>query len=405
MHARGIVHRDVKPANIMIGHDDVVTVTDFGIAVVDTDPGTSDQLVAGTPHYIAPELARGGVATAAADVFSLGATLYTCLEGEPPFGMAGNSLQQLHRVAAGVINPPHASGALTEPLLAMLAVDPQERPSMTEVRDQLAAIAAGSGGDTTTVLNARTDVARTRPQQAGVLPPPPRTLVEADRPAETDAEPAAGPVAEPASPPPPPDDRRRRTVLPWVAAAVLLVLVGLGAVWAAIANDPAGNATEAPPSSSSAAESSSPPSDEPSKGSSAPEPSDSSEKSSSSSAAESSSDDGGDTTLDAKNAEDLLAQYHELVFDDPAAAYEQAGPTLRSAISLEGYEDYWNDFTDVTLSDVEVEDGGDSALATMEFDYPDGSTQVERHRFTFIEQDGKLVLDSDRFVEMIQGRS
>src|SRR3954471_21581909 len=193
-HAAGIVHRDVKPANILIGQggrvEGVVKITDFGISHASGDVTlTQTGQITGTPAFLAPEVAQGYEPGPAADVFSLGATLYTCLEGEPPFGMAGNSLQQLHRVAAGVINPPHASGALTEPLLAMLAVDPQERPSMTEVRDQLAAIAAGSGGDTTTVLNARTDVARTRPQQASLLPPPPRTLVEADRPVRTDAEP------------------------------------------------------------------------------------------------------------------------------------------------------------------------------------------------------------------------
>jgi hypothetical protein len=53
---------------------------------------------------------------------------------------------------------------------------------------------------------------------------------------------------------------------------------------------------------------------------------------------------------------------------------------------------------------VQVEEDGNTALATMEFVWPDGSTQVERHRFTFVDQDGRLVLDSDRFVSTIQGR-
>jgi hypothetical protein len=59
----------------------------------------------------------------------------------------------------------------------------------------------------------------------------------------------------------------------------------------------------------------------------------------------------------------------------------------------------------VTISDVQVEEGGNTALATMEFVWPDGSTQVERHRFTFVEEDDRLVLDSDRFVSTIRGRS
>src|SRR3954470_18010367 len=135
-HAAGIVHRDVKPANILIGRGErvegLVKITDFGISHAAGDVTlTQTGQITGTPAFLAPEVAQGQDPGAPSDVFSLGATIYTCLEGEPPFGMAGNSLQQLHRVAAGVINPPHASGALTEPLLAMLAVDPQERPSMT----------------------------------------------------------------------------------------------------------------------------------------------------------------------------------------------------------------------------------------------------------------------------------
>jgi serine/threonine protein kinase len=407
-HAAGIVHRDVKPANILIGQggrvEGVVKITDFGISHASGDVTlTQTGQITGTPAFLAPEVAQGYEPGPAADVFSLGATLYTCLEGEPPFGMAGNSLQQLHRVAAGVINPPQRSGEMTAAMMRMLAVDPQERPSMTEVRDELAAIVAGRGGDTTTVLTARTDVARTRPQPAGVPPPPaapPRTLVEAVRPERS--APAAEPVPDPAPPPRPPDGRSRRRFVPWLVAAAVLLLVGLGALWASVLNDPAGGTADETPSASSPADEGSETSAEgtPGDGGSASE----NESTPSSSAAESSGEGDGDTTLDADNAEDLLVDYHALVFDDPAAAYEQAGPTLRSSISLEGYQEFWAEFENVEISDVAVEEGGDSALATMEFVFPDGSTQVERHRFTFVDQDGRLVLDSDRFVETIQGR-
>jgi eukaryotic-like serine/threonine-protein kinase len=141
MHEQGIVHRDVKPANVMIGVGDVVTVTDFGIAVVDADPGTADQLVAGTPHYMAPELARGGVATAAADVFSLGATLYATLEGTPPTGDGGNALEVLARVATGIVQPSRRAGDLTPVLRALLDHDPARRPTA----DQAVRLLAGNG--------------------------------------------------------------------------------------------------------------------------------------------------------------------------------------------------------------------------------------------------------------------
>jgi eukaryotic-like serine/threonine-protein kinase len=138
MHERGIVHRDVKPANVMIGADDVVTVTDFGIAVVDTDPAAADELVVGTPHFMAPELARGGVATAAADVFSLGATLYTALEGRPPSGAGGNALEVLSRVATGVVQPTQRAGHLSPLLQTLLDADPAHRPAATEASRLLA---------------------------------------------------------------------------------------------------------------------------------------------------------------------------------------------------------------------------------------------------------------------------
>ena len=138
MHERGIVHRDVKPANVMIGAGDTVTVTDFGIAVVDTDPGTADQLVAGTPHYMAPELARGGPATAAADVFSLGATLYAALEGAPPAGDGGNALEVLSRVATGVVTPARRAGDLAPVLRALLDHDPARRPDTARAARMLA---------------------------------------------------------------------------------------------------------------------------------------------------------------------------------------------------------------------------------------------------------------------------
>ncbi|MFC5141063.1 protein kinase [Actinomycetospora rhizophila] len=148
MHERGIVHRDVKPANVMIGAGDAVTVTDFGIAVVDTDPATADQLVAGTPHYMAPELARGGTATAAADVFSLGATLYAALEGAPPAGDGGNALEVLSRVATGVVTPARRAGDLTPVLRALLDHDPARRPDAARAARMLASHDADAGPPT-----------------------------------------------------------------------------------------------------------------------------------------------------------------------------------------------------------------------------------------------------------------
>jgi eukaryotic-like serine/threonine-protein kinase len=85
-HAMGIVHRDVKPANLLVTPDGTVKITDFGIArVTDGASVTLTGQIIGTPHYISPEQAEGASATAASDIYALGVVLYECLAGRRPF--------------------------------------------------------------------------------------------------------------------------------------------------------------------------------------------------------------------------------------------------------------------------------------------------------------------------------
>jgi hypothetical protein len=140
-HGVGIVHRDVKPGNVMVAADGRVKLADFGIASLQGDPQlTSTGLVIGSPAYMAPEQATGEASGPPVDFWGLGATLFYAVEGAPPFDR-GTSLATL---AAVVNEPPPApgrAGALAPLIGALLAKDPAARPSGPEVRAELGRLA------------------------------------------------------------------------------------------------------------------------------------------------------------------------------------------------------------------------------------------------------------------------
>ncbi|GAA2333572.1 hypothetical protein GCM10009854_06250 [Saccharopolyspora halophila] len=209
-HEAGIVHRDIKPANVLIGDDGTVKITDFGISHAADDIAiTKTGILSGTPAYLAPEIARGQAPTPGSDVYSLGSTLYTAVEGEPPFGYdAENSIALLHEVAGGEIRPPQSAGPLTAVLNRMLAADPAQRPGPQQAREALQAAAAGR--------SLPTDADLTQPMSALAADTTPNAPVAA---AGNGTQLDNRPVAEPRR-------RRRLPVLAGAAAAVVL-LVGI----------------------------------------------------------------------------------------------------------------------------------------------------------------------------------
>ncbi len=138
-HAAGIVHRDVKPSNILVDGRGRAKLTDFGIARGATDPSlTQTGLVTGSPAYLPPEVAAGERGDEAVDVWALGATAYYALSGRPPYDLGGNVLGALYRIVHE--EPPRLAdaGRLGPLLEGTMTKDPARRWSMAQVRDFLA---------------------------------------------------------------------------------------------------------------------------------------------------------------------------------------------------------------------------------------------------------------------------
>ncbi|MEU6126236.1 protein kinase [Streptomyces sp. NPDC047123] len=126
-HREGILHRDVKPSNVLIAEDGRVVLTDFGIAQVEGDPSiTSTGMLVGAPSYIAPERARGHKPGPAADMWSLGGLLYAAVEGVPPYDK-GSAIATLTAVMTEDVEQPVNAGPLEKVIYGLLAKDPEQR--------------------------------------------------------------------------------------------------------------------------------------------------------------------------------------------------------------------------------------------------------------------------------------
>jgi eukaryotic-like serine/threonine-protein kinase len=161
-HAAGVLHRDVKPANVLLAKDGRVLITDFGIAAIDgysTITRTGE--IVGSVDYLAPERVRGGDPGPASDLWSLGATLYTAVEGESPFRRS-SPLASMQAVVSEEPPYPGRSGPLGAAIAALLRKDPEARPSaaeaermlesaLTELRGSAPTVSVPSLGPTATI--------------------------------------------------------------------------------------------------------------------------------------------------------------------------------------------------------------------------------------------------------------
>ncbi|WP_308202918.1 serine/threonine-protein kinase [Crossiella sp. SN42] len=259
-HQAGIVHRDIKPANILVSDSGIAKITDFGISRAAGDVTvTQTGMMAGTPAYLSPEIAKGHDPAPPSDVFSLGATLYTAIEGRPPFGNNPNPLALLHLVAAGKVDPPRQAGPMTAVLMSLLREEPSDRPSMSQAAATLTSLANDPN-----LANAQPTPLRPAPATqvlGGNTPPPPYrppTQPHLNRPAATPTPTMANsrPAAYVRDPNRPPRKKSKRGLVIGMLAAVALVAGGVS-FYLASREAPKGNAgsqttssTAAPPTSS-----------------------------------------------------------------------------------------------------------------------------------------------------------
>ncbi|MBM7787353.1 serine/threonine-protein kinase [Tenggerimyces flavus] len=355
-HAVGIVHRDVKPGNVLLG-ERVAKITDFGISRGSGEATvTATGMLAGTPAYLAPEVARGQPADFRSDVFSFGSTLYTAVEGVPPFGRGDNPMALMHRVANGEIRPPENAGPLGPLLVRLMEVDPARRPTMVEAARMLA-----------TLSGTPTPVPPLEPVTVRIEQPPPPPPTPPPAPAEPTS---FAPVSVPVPMAPRPDRGGRRRVLLLLLAAAALLGVGTVGVIALLDRDPGGLAGPGPTSSRQPAPptKSAPPTNSP-----------------------------PPTSAPATDAAQGLTDYYALLPDDLEAGYDRLTDRFKRtrSPSFRGYSNFFGEFRAVSTSNVRLrEDGTVSARVT--YTYRSGRKVNERHIYTLVLQGDRWLIDGQR---------
>jgi eukaryotic-like serine/threonine-protein kinase len=406
-HAVGIVHRDVKPGNILITEDGTALISDFGIARALGDATlTTSGMVHGTPAYLAPEVARGNEANFASDVFSLGATLYGAMEGTPPFGTDENSIALLHRVASGQFPPPQHCGPLTPLILEMLSPDPEARPSMRAVADNLARLAARARSSA--AVEALTPTASEEASTGAAVIP---SLAETDsltapRPA-ADAAPVPDSLAQSPTRP-----RRNRGI---AAAVAVIALVAVGILIAALlpddrrAADPASVPTQSTTAAPASTKISTPPPQSPTPKASSAQRRSVSPPANPQTRARTQAPAPSPTTAPTVRGTPTAAQlrraitsYYALMPRNTDAAWPRMTASYQTnhAGGRQAYERFWDAVDRISVADVRGIRPR-SAQATLTYYFKDGRVVRERTAYGLVNEGGRLKINSSTVLSSV----
>ncbi|HZJ07492.1 MAG TPA: serine/threonine-protein kinase [Nocardioidaceae bacterium] len=338
-HALGIIHRDVKPGNILIGEDDLAKISDFGIARMAHDEQlTQTGMMTGTPAYFSPELARGGEPGPESDVWALGATLYAAVEGRAPYGRRANPIATLQAITSEEVDHPRQADFLLGPIGHMMDRDPSSRWTMARAETLLRELVERP--DSTPVT--------------GAVPGP--------------APPAGPPTAPPTAPPaaPPPATGRSKALPVALALAALLVL-GIGGYFLFTAQN----------------------SDEPSANRSPAAGNGSAKASPSESATE-------DSPADPEAAQvEAVESYFEAVPSDLDAGWAMLSPSMQQRVGRDSYDGFWSTIEAVQVADVQPL-GGNAVSAQVTYTGTDGSVSEEQQQIALVADGAGYLIDSDR---------
>ncbi len=376
-HATGVIHRDVKPGNVLVREDGTAMISDFGIARVAGDPAiTQSGMLTGTPSYFSPELARGESPGPPADVWALGATLYAAVEGRPPYQTRANPIAVLDDIARNQPSAPRRAGFLEPALLAMMARDPGARWTMDDARQPLQRLRDRAEDDDA-------------PTRIIAAPAPSKATRPASRPTDPDRPAESGAAHRP---------RRLRGLYAALLAAALIV-AGLG--FALLNGSPDGDEREA--SDTPTATSTPSPSDTAASGTRASTQAPSASATPSSSAtssptgrSSSSASPGSRGTPRSSPVSAFLRDYFSVAPGGTDAAWARLGPRER-AQGRASYDRFWQGIRSVQVTDVRPVAGTDLVDATVTYRTTDGAVSVERKRFSMLRSEsGGYLIDAEQ---------